>query len=98
VGYVGFRSSANPIFVYFLTPLFAALASLLVMPRRRRRFLSLLAICASCSLTLFFIFPDPKTPLLGKFEYWLVIGIAGFSLLPALLVEGVAQLIVRPRH
>ncbi len=98
VGYLLFKTDTNPVLIYFLTPFGVSIGSLVVKPRRADRFATLLLLCASCSLALFVLFPDPRTPLLGKLEYWLVIGLAGFSLLPALLAEGVARLAIRKSH
>jgi len=87
-----FWSSINPIVVYFLTPLLASLISLFVLGKMTYRFFALLTICLACSLVLFLSFPDPKTPLMGALEYWLLVGIAAFSLLPAALAEGAGRM------
>lgn len=70
IGFLFRTPGLNPILVYFFGPLAMSVAVALVFGRMRHRWGAIFTAAGSCSLALFIVFPDPKTPLLGKLESW----------------------------
>lgn len=95
LGYFSFRARAEALTVYFMVPLLCGAAALLVAARRPLRFAHIFASCGFCSLALFLVYPYSNTPIIGKVEYWAVVGISAFAFLPAVLVELMARVIFR---
>lgn len=94
IGWFFFRPETNPIVVYFIAPTLAALIACAADGAGRTWLISF-AAAATCSFVLFLVFPDPRTPLLGRVEYWAVIGLPVFSIVPFLVANGIAYFVKR---